>query len=212
MALMKALIINKDALIPLPIPVMFNPPEYQIQKTNQFAEIGIPGLGNSLLQFVKGGSETLTMELFFDTTDLGIDVRIFSGLVMKLMEVDSETHAPPRLMFVWSTFIFPCVLESVTQKFDYFSSIGMPLRASLNVTFKSYNEIKSLLSEIPLLSPDRTKRRVFKPGETLQRIAAQEYEDPRQWRAIAQANNIDNPLTIPTGKGLAVPSLPGGGV
>ena len=67
MALTKALIVNTDTSVN--IPVMFNPTEYQLQKTNQFAEVGIPGLGSSLLQFVKGDAQTLTMELFFDTTD-----------------------------------------------------------------------------------------------------------------------------------------------
>ena len=78
MPLTKALIIDCDASTPIPIPVMFNPPEYQLQVTNQFAEVGIPGLGSSLLQFVRGSAQTLTMELFFDTTDEGIDVRVFT--------------------------------------------------------------------------------------------------------------------------------------
>src|SRR5215470_12664319 len=129
MPLTKALIINRDALLPMPIPVMFNPPEYQLQVTNQFAEVGIPGLGSSLLQFVKGSAQTLTMELFFDTTDLGVDVRDFTGSVMALTDVNSDTHAPPRLLFLWGTLGFPCVLESVTQRFDYFNSQGRPLRA-----------------------------------------------------------------------------------
>src|ERR1700752_5206849 len=123
MPLTRALIINRDALVPLPIPVMFNPPEYQLQVTNQFAEVGIPGLGSSLLQFVKGSAQTLTMELFFDTTDEGVDVRVFTGLILNLTSLNSETHAPPRLLFVWGSLVFPCVLESVTQKFDYFNTL-----------------------------------------------------------------------------------------
>ncbi len=47
MPLTKALIIDRDASTPTQIPVMFNPPEYQLQITNQFAEVGIPGLGSS---------------------------------------------------------------------------------------------------------------------------------------------------------------------
>lgn len=207
MALTKAVIINKDAKKTVPIPVMFNPPEYQLQKTNQFAEVGIPGLGSSLLQFVRGSAQTLTMELFFDTTDLGIDVRTFTDLVIRLTDVNSDTHAPPRLLFVWGSLIFPCVLESVGQRFDYFNADGLPLRARLNVTLKGYDLISDLLASIPLLSSDRTKRWVFKLGDNLQRIAAQEYDDPREWRAIAEANQIDNPLTIPSGKGLIIPSL-----
>ena len=207
MPLTKALIINRDALVPTPIPVMFNPPEYQLQVTNQFAEVGIPGLGSSLLQFVKGSAQTLTMELFFDTTDEGLDVRVFTALILNLTSLNSETHAPPRLLFLWGSLVFPCVLESVTQKFDYFNALGMPLRARLSVTLKGNDTLQDLLGGIQLLSADRTKQWLFKEGDTLQKIAAQEYGDPRQWRPIATANNIDNPLTIPTGRSLKIPAL-----
>lgn len=207
MPLTKALLVNTDAIIPLPIPVMFNPPEYQLQVTNQFAEVGIPGLGSSLLQFVKGSAQTLTMELFFDTTDEGIDVRVFTALVMDLTSLNSETHAPPRLLFLWGSLIFPCVLESVTQKFDYFNALGMPLRARLNVTLKGNDTLQDLLGGVQLLSADRTKQWMFKKGDTLQKIAAQEYGDPNQWRPIARANQIDNPLTIPAGRSLKIPAL-----
>lgn len=207
MPLTKAIIVNTDATIPIPIPVMFNPPEYQLQRTNQYAEVGIPGLGSSLLQFVRGSSQTLTMDLFFDTTDSGVDVRLYTELILALTNLNSDTHAPPRLMFIWGTLIFPCVLESVTQRYTYFNSIGMPLRATLSITLKGYDLLESLLASIPLLSSDRAKSRVVKSEETLQGIAAEEYDDPGEWRAIAEENNIDNPLTIQAGQRLIVPTL-----
>jgi nucleoid-associated protein YgaU len=207
MPLTKALIIDCDSIIRIPIPVMFNPPEYQLQVTNQFAEVGIPGLGSSLLQFVRGSARTLTMELFFDTTDLGIDVRLYTGLVLNLTSLNSETHAPPRLLFIWGSLIFPCVLESVTQTFDFFNTVGMPLRARLNVTLKGHDTLEDLLGSHQLLSADRTKQWIFKKGDTLQKIAAQEYGDSNKWRPIAEANGIDNPLTIPVGRALKVPAL-----
>ena len=203
----KALIIDCDSVTRIPIPVMFNPPEYQLQVTNQFAEVGIPGLGSSLLQFVRGSARTLTMELFFDTTNLGIDVRLYTGLVLNLTSPNGETHAPPRLLFIWGSLIFPCVLESVTQTFDFFNTLGMPLRARLNVTLKGHDTLEDLLGSHQLLSADRTKQWIFKKGDTLQKIAAQEYGDPNKWRPIAEANNIDNPLTIPVGRALKVPAL-----
>ena len=203
----KALIIDCDSVTRIPIPVMFNPPEYQLQVTNQFAEVGIPGLGSSLLQFVRGSARTLTMELFFDTTNLGIDVRLYTGLVLNLTSLNSETHAPPRLLFIWGSLIFPCVLESVTQTFDFFNTLGMPLRARLNVTLKGHDTLEDLLGSHQLLSADRTKQWIFKKGDTLQKIAAQEYGDPNKWRPIAEANNIDNPLTIPVGRALKFPAL-----
>lgn len=207
MPLTKALIIDCDSITRIPIPVMFNPPEYQLQVTNQFAEVGIPGLGSSLLQFVRGSAKTLTMELFFDTTDLGIDVRLYTGLVLNLTSLNSETHAPPRLLFLWGSLIFPCVLESVTQTFDFFNIVGMPLRARLNVTLKGHDTVEDLLGSHQLLSADRTKQWIFKKGDTLQKIAALEYGDSNKWRPIAEANNIDNPLTIPVGRALKIPAL-----
>jgi LysM repeat protein len=205
MALTKALIIDIDAR--LNIPVMFNPPEYRIQRTNQFAEVGIPGLGSSLLQFVRGSAETLTMDLFFDTTKNGTDVRESTEAVVGLTSLNARTHAPPRLMFVWGTLIFPCVLESVAQHFDYFDAQGRPQRATLTVTLKGNNALEDLVSSIPFESADRTKGYVVKSGDTLQAIAAQEYDDPRSWRLIAQANKIDNPMTIRPGLTLSIPPL-----
>ncbi len=209
MGLVKAMLINTDDIVPVPIPVMFNPPEYQLQKTNQYAEIGIPGLGSSLLQFVRGSAQTLTIDLFFDTTDLGLDVRAFTERVTKLTALNSETHAPPRLMFVWGSLVFPCVLESVTQRFEYFNALGLPLRARLSVSLRGYDLLESLLASIPLLSSDRTKTRLLGTDQTLADIAAQEYGDPRRWRPIAEASGIDNPLTVAAGRRLTIPVLSG---
>jgi hypothetical protein len=75
MALTKAVIVNKDARTPVPIPVMFNPPNYTLTKTNQFAEIRIPGLPSTVLQYVSGDARSLSTEFFFDATDTGVDVR-----------------------------------------------------------------------------------------------------------------------------------------
>ena len=207
MALTKALIIDTDAKVPLPIPVMFNPPEYSVQKSNQYAEVTIPGLGSAPLQFVKGNVEHLTVEFFFDTTDTGIDVRTFTELVVGLTAVNAQTHAPPRLLFVWGSLAFPCVLESVTQRFDYFNAAGMPLRARLTVSLKGFDLLESLLASIPLESADRVKSWIVTEGDTLQGVAAAEYGDATKWRAIAQASNIDNPLILQPGQALVVPTL-----
>lgn len=205
MALTKALLINTDTGDT--IPVMFNPPEYELQRTNQFAEVGIPGLGSSLLQFVRGSAQTMTVELFFDTTDSQLDVRVFTARVVGLSALNAQTHAPPVLLFVWGSLVFSCVLESLTQRFDYFNSNGEPLRARLNVTLKGFDLLEDLLASNPLESSDRTKRRVVREGDTLQSIAALLYDDPRLWRPIAEANELDNPLTIQVGQELIVPSL-----
>ena len=208
MALVKAIIINQDAVLPIPIPVMFNPPEYRLERANQFTPASKPGIGANQLQFVHAGEPTLSMELFFDTTSLGVDARLFTRLVLNLMDLNAETHAPPRLLFVWGSLLFPCVLVSASQQYDHFNALGFPLRARLNVTFQNIESAQTSLAKIAFASPDRFKSWVFKEGDTLQRIAAQEYGDARQWRAIALASGINNPLTIRPGTRLVIPTLP----
>src|SRR3712207_4522454 len=59
-------------------PVMYNPEELRLEQGNQFAEVGIPGLNASPVQYVRGKSRVLTMELFFDTYESGEDVRAYT--------------------------------------------------------------------------------------------------------------------------------------
>jgi phage protein U len=210
MALTKALIINTDELNGIPIPVMFNPPEYQLQRTNQYAEIGIPGLGSSLLQFVRGSAQTLTMELLFDTTGSipkfkGKDVRLYTQTILKLLELNSKTGGPPRLLFLWGSLVFPCVLESVSQKFDYFNAYGLPLRATLNITLKGYEEFSGLLASLPSLAEEESKGYIVKSGDTLQSIAAKEMKDAKKWREIAEINALDDPRNLLVGNEITIP-------
>jgi hypothetical protein len=57
------------------VDVLFNPTEYQLSQSNQFAEVAVPGLGAPLLQFGRGNARTLSMQLFFDTYEQRTDVR-----------------------------------------------------------------------------------------------------------------------------------------
>jgi hypothetical protein len=207
MPLSKALIVAKLPNEQLLVPVLFNPPEYQLVRSNQFAEVAVPGLGSSTLQFVRGNARTLSMTLFFDTTATGQDVRQHTDLVVGLADVNPETHAPPELLFLWGSLAFPCVLESVTQQFVYFDPDGKPLRAQLTVSLRSAEGLQKLVAATPLQSPDRAKGRVVRAGDTLQRIAAEEYGDPRQWRAIARSSGIDDPLGLRPGQRLTIPAL-----
>ncbi len=210
-----------------PIVARFNPERYTVNKSVQFAEVAIPGLDAPVVQFVRGQAEKINFELFFDTTEFGLegnvkDVRNLTGKVYQLLKVERETHAPPRLILRWGTagklFSFGtkvspwCVLESISEEFTLFSSNGIPLRAKLNVSFREAWTIEEQLRETPRHSSDRTHVRVLGRGQTLSHLAAQEYGDPGAWRAIADANRIDAPRRVQPGTRLEIPRLTLGGV
>jgi hypothetical protein len=194
------------------IPVLFNPNEYSIESGNQYASATITGLAEPVAQFISGNAQTLSMELFFDTSEVLTDVREHTDKVTGLLDVDSELHAPPLCRFVWGPREkgggnFEGLVEKVTQKFTMFSTTGVPVRATLNVTFRSCMSITDQFKKISPNSADRTKQQVLNQGEQLWEIAEKEYQDPGEWRAIAQANNIDNPRLPAYGGTIVIPRL-----
>lgn len=181
--------------VPELIAVQFNPPEYAIGKAAQIAEIAIPGIDAPILQFVRGQTRTLALELFFDTTNVGagenpvLDVRSMTEPVAQLGRIRSKTHAPPRVTFTWGQGLsFRAIVDNVQQKFTLFNPNGVPLRATLTVSFKEYKTLEEQLQELNLKSADHSKVRVVKAGDTLANIAFQEYGDASLWRLIAQGN------------------------
>ena len=189
------------------ITVLFNPTQYNLDKSNQFAEVGVPGLASPILQYVRGNSRTLTMDLFFDTYEAGTDVSQQTGPIYDLLGIRGDRHVPPICTVRWGTFEFRGVLERVGGKFTLFDSEGIPVRAILSVSFKEALEVDLQVKDPPRESVDQFKTYLVKRGDTLASIAAAEYEDPARWRVIAEANGIVNPRILPPGRVLVLPPL-----
>jgi hypothetical protein len=194
-----------------PIPVLFNPAEYTLEKMNSYGAEYTHRSGAPILQFTNGESEMLTMQLFFDTyTDQGgIDVRIYTDKVRNLLKIDPRLNppAPPICLFQWGRFTFKAVLVRVSQKFTMFLSDGTPVRATLDVSFREYKTQAEQALDPPPESPSPTKQWLVKAGESLSAIAAQVYNNPTLWRGIALANKISNPRTLIPGSSLDIPRL-----
>ncbi|MFN7397533.1 MAG: LysM peptidoglycan-binding domain-containing protein, partial [Sandaracinobacter sp.] len=60
---------------------------------------------------------------------------------------------------------------------------------------------------VRLESAAKTKRRLVSADETLWTIADQVYANPRQWRVIAVASDVDDPRALEPGTWLRVPPL-----
>jgi len=200
--------IVKPASARATIPLHFNPAEYKLSKQNNFAEIPIPGLATPPLQYTRGGSRTLTMELLVDTTDELISVRDkYIKKIEAALDKDGKLHAPPILKFVWAQDIFTGVLSSLDINYVLFHTDGKPLRARLGVKLTEYVPIEIQVKEPQQTSPDVEKRYVARVGETLSSISAAVYRDPALWREIATANGITDPRSLPPGTVLTVPRL-----
>lgn len=191
-----------------PIPFRFNPTEFQIAKTNTFAELPIPGLQSPPLQYVRGGSEKLTLDLIVDTSDSLKDVRKeYTDALRALMGIENEIHAPPIIKLVWGQDVFTGVMESLTITYTLFDPKGVPLRAKCSVGIKEFSSVTRKMLEQPTSSPDFDKSWTVRRGDTLSSIAGAIYQEPANWRDIARANGIDDPRSVDPGRELAIPRL-----
>jgi hypothetical protein len=102
---------------------------------------------------------------------------------------------------------FRCVMESIRQKFTLFSPDGVPLRATLTVSLREYKTLNDQLEQLHLSSPNRTHLHVLQESESLAAVSRRYYDKPSLWRAIAQANAIDDPRRLRVGAFLRVPRI-----
>lgn len=123
----------------VPFEVHFNPQTLQYTITNTLANTGS---GNSTKQYTGESTGKLTMDLIFDTTDTGENVRLHSIKVAQLMEPgDNEDKTPPVVEFDWGLYTFSGMVETYRETIDFFSADGVPLRASVNITLSSQDEV-----------------------------------------------------------------------
>jgi hypothetical protein len=189
------------------IDVLFNPNLYTVAKGNSIAEAAIPGLEAPILQYVSGNTQTLTMELFFDTYEEQTDVTEYTDQIYGLLYIDPDTHVPPICDITWGSFSFRGVMDNVSGKFSLFLPDGTPARATLTVTFKEYIDVDVLVQENPTQSADHRKTRLVQAGDRLTTIAFEEYGDAAKWRPIADANGLEDPKNLEVGKRLTIPAL-----
>jgi len=194
------------------IEVLFNPQNYTIDRSNQFASMAIPGRQSPIIQFVRGESETLTVELFFDTFTYyeKEDVRNYTRKITRLLDIDTNIHAPPICTFAWGDVdqkdsrFFTGIIEKATTTYTMFLADGRPVRAKMNLTFRQFQTPEQ---QPKLNSSDKTKRITLMTGDSLWLISAKEYGDPGKWRTIADVNNIDDPETLEPGREIVIPIL-----
>jgi nucleoid-associated protein YgaU len=202
-----------------PFEVMFNPNSYSISKSVTWNAAGAATGGKSEtnrevnappLTFGGGGSRQLSLELFFDVTDSpGTDVRDETGKIAQLTMIcrDLKKPRPPSCDIYWGKAkgdsLFRGVVTSLSQKFTLFDSSGTPIRATLTVTFTEYLDPEDDKKQT---DPDYTTWLV-KRGDTLSKVASEVYGNPSGWRAIAEHNDIADPLHLEIGRRLSIPDM-----
>lgn len=196
------------------IDCMFNPFEYKITKTNEYTEEPKNRCDVPHVEFRKSGTQTLTLDLYFDTYETGEDVSKTTRKLMRLMESktsqqgnQTEKIPPPAVVFDWGVFQFEAVIKQMTQTFTLFKVDGTPVRAKVNVIFTQHVDPEDYGPQNPTSGGGNVERvwRV-KAGDRLDAIAYEVYGEATRWRFIAERNKIRDPLALRPGQTLVIPT------
>jgi hypothetical protein len=196
----------------------FNPKEYAVQKSAEWKRSATKGtMTTSMPEFTGSGPRQLSLELFLDGSDergdtardadVGKDVEVlFSCLAPDPKTLSAQKPLPPFVQFGWGTkVLFTAFVKSVNAKYTLFREDGTPIRATCTLSLEELpEESKKQNPTSGALAPTRTH--VVVDGDTLPSIAWREYGSPELWRALAEANEIDDPMRLQPGDRLLVPA------
>jgi hypothetical protein len=208
--------------------VQFNPDTLKVSFANQVATPSGPGdqKGTPARQFVGAGTTKLSVQVWFDCTAEIPDGALEDGLaqtndVRKLTQrvayfiTPQETNEtppkfiPPAVRFLWGSFQFDGIMDSLEESLDFFSPEGRPLRASVSFSLSQQKIQKFAFGDAASTPPGsggpggapagtRPLAQAL-AGATLQGMAAGIGRGD-SWQAIATANGIENPRLLAPGQ------------
>ncbi len=196
------------------IEFQFNPKEVTIAKSAKWEHKPAKGSKSAPPpEFTGSDPCKLTVEMFFDATGtkngsvLEVVEKLFNCCVPTEQSAGQKKPTPPLVVMHWGSIsTFPAVITSVSAKYTLFRSDGTPIRAVCSV---SMEEMPGAPPRQNPTSGSDSIRRVHRTviGDSLASIAYDEYGDPNHWRPLAAFNGIDDPLRLPSGRTILLPSL-----
>jgi len=195
------------------------------------------GQADDPVLFTGGGRTELTVDLMFDVDlvesgDAGPDVRALTGRLWQLAENSAQERGsarPPLVRFVWGkAWNVPGVIVAIAERFDLFDLTGAPRRSWLRLRLRrvaepdaaparGYDaELATATQAAPVPAGGDAVAAVGDgepapgfSGVRFDLLAVDALGNPHRWRALAEHNDIDNPMEVPPGAVLSVPPRDG---
>src|ERR1051326_7713841 len=194
--------------------VQFNPESLKVSFANQIQTPQGAGdqKGTPARQFVGAGTTKLTLQLWFDVTQPSSDGKPQETDVRKLTEKvayfitpteENKKFVPPAVRFVWGSFQFDGLMESLEESLEFFSSDGRPLRASMTLNLSQQKITKFVFRDTA--GPGNQALPGTRPlaqannGDSVQDMADSQGKGD-DWQGIAAANGIENPRMLQPGQ------------
>jgi hypothetical protein len=208
-----------------PFIVQFNPETYTDTTEFKYGPNDLPqGASGSEATYEGVNPRKFSFELMLDGTGVspapppagaldavapstGLSVVAQIELFKLTVGFSGNVHRPRFLMLVWGRLLVTTVLESYSIAYKVFSPAGLPLRATMSVTFREHTPkgFGEFLKN--LASPDIDHAHLVREGERLSKIVYDVYKDPSYYIAVARENGLDTVRTVAPGTPLYLPPL-----
>ena len=197
--------------------VLLNPASYNVEKSTSYNEDATLGQLGSDLKFNAINSEKLDLRIMLDGTGVlhpmssgtePQDVETqFSQLSSIVYKYQGDKHEPNHVRVLWGSLIFFGRLTSMSIENYLFNTQGKPIRANVDLSFKSFisNQEGSLRANKS--SSDLAHIVYVKAGDTLPRICHEIYGDTSYYLKVARFNDITNFRNIKLGTRLYMPPV-----
>ena len=176
------------------VAVQFNPPSLKVRYSNQIS--GGDQAGGSPKQFVGQSTTSMSIELWWDSAEEGSDVREKTQGVAYFIQPKKDTQdgqevkIPPRVRFLWGSFLFDGIVTGLDESLEYFSELGIPLRASTSISL-SEQAFQFTISPTGAGGAGTAPTTTAQDGDTVQDIAGRNNGTP--WQDVAEENDVDDP-------------------
>jgi nucleoid-associated protein YgaU len=153
---------------------------------------------------------TYRLALLLDSSLQGPDASIKDDANKLMQAMHGNGSAPKFVTFTWGSVKLPKAAPmSISIQYAMFHPNGEPVRAFVELEL-AQAEPTSPVGQAQNPTTRGTpgmRTHIVQGGDSLQSIAYESYRDATNWRPIAEANDIDDPLRIRRGTALTIPRL-----
>jgi nucleoid-associated protein YgaU len=197
----------------------FNPDKLTLTKTATYKEQPRTPAEQSMAkpppaQYTGSPNRTLSFNILLDEWDAppgsgARDVKTMVDTLQLLMDPKDKSPQlvpqPPQMNFHWGKFLFKGFITKADAVFTLFRQDGSPARAEVSITMTEHVEMPG--KQNPTSGgPAGRRSRMMIEGDNLQLLSYREYGKSGYWRALAETNGIDDPLSVRPGQRLLMPS------
>ncbi len=193
--------------VTFPIP----PQKMKLTRTSDKQGFTVDAQEQTTVQMAKADVTTYELNdllLFGDHVERDIKLLTDWATHRRTTGTDGKPHDTlPPLRFAWGPLQETAFLSYVSTTYTRFASSGQPVRASVTVKLDLAVEAAGQGAQNPSSGGIAGRgSHLMTESDSLPALATRSYGSPARWRELATANGIDDPLRIPAGTSVFLPS------